>query len=742
MKKLCAMLLVACLVCTTLSMGASANQAQIVGDGNTVIFVDLAGYDWAKDAIEYFASRGIVQGDGNGNFEPENPVTREEFCKMLALTFQAPIELPSEPTFEDVAADRWSYPYIEVCKTFLTGYINPFGGKASFHPAEAATREDIAVALVRILGLSDDDVRDSNYLKDTFRDAQDVSPALADYVNIAAERGLIKGYDDGTLRPQQGITRAETVVLLNRVTKQAYTEIDSELEVSANVDVGADPRDITIRILAEEGTQITVDGQEVEMKGNGSGNYEGKYEYTFAEEGEKTFYIEAFKMGKTKTLSVSAQYEAEAPTITVTYCLGKTDSSTTVIRGRVKDASGEIPAVQVNGRPAEVDSNGDWWIDVSLQAGTNQFTITATNSAGKTAYVERSIICTVTTLVMYVTQCPEISYSNHVTISGKVNDMADDSPTVTVNGIEAIVAGDGTWSSNVTLNEGANKVEIVARNKFGREVKAVRYIEYQPKEFDLIVIDYPKETSDDTATITCRVTDYSDGLIDIKVNGVYSLEMANQDFRKTVRLEEGSNRITVIAGNELEVDEEVFYIVYTPRKPIITSIQCPTTTDEKTITVSVVVADTIEEVTSVTINGQPATQIGSREWTAQVQLSEDNDGENRLIITATNCIGESISEERLVHYRVTPAPELAVEGLQEVSDVAEIVLRGTTNGTGVTVNGMPATVNADGSWEAAVVLQEGANEITIIATNDSGQSIEKTVSITYTPPVEPESEAE
>lgn len=150
MKKLLSLLLATMMIIGAPSMVFADNVSQIIGDGNTVVFIDVPANHWAKDQIEYFANQGIVDGYTDGSFKPEAGVTREEFCKLLVSTFRQPLETPATPAFADVAENRWSYPYVEICKNFLTGYANPFGGLPSFHPTEYATREDIAVALVKI----------------------------------------------------------------------------------------------------------------------------------------------------------------------------------------------------------------------------------------------------------------------------------------------------------------------------------------------------------------------------------------------------------------------------------------------------------------------------------------------------------------------------------------------------------------------------------------------------------------
>lgn len=189
------------------------------------IFNDVPQNHWARTEIEYFYEQGIVDGYGNGIFKPSGGVTREEFCKLLVATFNYEPETPKTQSFSDVKANRWSYKYVEACRNFLTAYSNPFGGLPSFRPAEDATREDIAVALVLMMGYKESDAKDKDYVLTAFSDGNSIAPALRTYVSIACEKGLINGYPDGTFGPTKGISRAETVVLLNRVTKQAAADL-------------------------------------------------------------------------------------------------------------------------------------------------------------------------------------------------------------------------------------------------------------------------------------------------------------------------------------------------------------------------------------------------------------------------------------------------------------------------------------------------------------------------------------
>lgn len=281
--------------------------------------VDENRYGWAIDAIESFAKQGIVEGTGDGTFNPDGKVTREEFAKVLTLAFGETPQKDAEQTFSDVSKDRWSYGYIEASRNFLTGYKSPAGGKMTFKPMIAASREDIAVALVRILKY-DVSTNGSTYAEGKFSDYHDISIALRPYINVAVEKGLIYGHD-GAFRPQAGISRAETVVLLSRAMKQVAVN-DPEVqppmpEIPAadapTLSISAFPTSVETNSVKIQGSvtdkkdskpTLTVNGKSVQLSG------EGKFNVTVAlSEGKNIISVIAGNMyGKTAEETYSVIY--------------------------------------------------------------------------------------------------------------------------------------------------------------------------------------------------------------------------------------------------------------------------------------------------------------------------------------------------------------------------------------------------------------------------------------------------
>lgn len=179
-------------------------------------FTDVTENHWAFSYIGELVSDGVLEGYMDGKFRPENNVTRAEFAKIMVTAAGLKTTTAQATTFEDVSLTDWYSPYIETAKDFLTGYN--YGGSAMYLPNKAALREDIAVALVKLKGY-DVSIADLGMLQVMFSDYDSISESAKRYVAVAVERGLVSGYNDGTFKGQQSITRAEAAALIWRANQ-------------------------------------------------------------------------------------------------------------------------------------------------------------------------------------------------------------------------------------------------------------------------------------------------------------------------------------------------------------------------------------------------------------------------------------------------------------------------------------------------------------------------------------------
>lgn len=179
----------------------------------TPTFSDVPRSHWAYKEITEMAAKGIIAGYDNRTFRPNNEVTRAEFAKIMIAAADVDIDKRSvSQTFKDVPRSHWAFYYVEYAKPYLTGYKS--GSTYTYKPNNAAVREDIAVALVRLLGYDKKYKADLDQLK-KFRDDDDISPALRSYIAIAIQTKLMQG-SNNYFRPQDPITRAEAASLLYR----------------------------------------------------------------------------------------------------------------------------------------------------------------------------------------------------------------------------------------------------------------------------------------------------------------------------------------------------------------------------------------------------------------------------------------------------------------------------------------------------------------------------------------------
>lgn len=648
------------------------NINQIIGSGNTVVFNDVPNDYWAKDQIDYFAQQGIVTGYEDGSFNPEGGVTREEFCKVLLTAFGQKGTPNAEPSFSDVAQDRWSFEYIEGCRNFLTGYSNPFGGLPAFHPTEYATREDIAVALVKLLGYSDTDANDKDYALKRFNDGSSISPSLLPYVSVACEKGFISGYPDGTFGPLKGITRAETIVLLNRVTKQAMADIDADLELSASISYSNYGQKATISIVAEEGTSVTVNGEKVKMTGNYSGEYIGSYGYEFTSEGSKDFTIVGTKAGKTKTVNLTAQYQVGAPTLTITNCPTSVSDKTVTISGTTYDKE-YATTLKINGTTVSTNSSpgytDSWSKTYTLTEGKNTFEFVLTNSAGKSVTETKTIKLTYDEPDLVITSCPSSVSSKEITITGTMYDK-NYSTTLLING--ETVATNSTadykksWSQTYTLKEGENTFNFVLKNSAGLTSGITKTVTYSAGAPELTITSCPSSVSDKSVTISGTIYD-ENYTTELLINGISVATNSTPDYSKswsqTYTLKEGENTFEFVLTNSAgKSTTQTKTITFNVGSPEIQFINCPESTTKENITIKGKITGT-NDGAMLFIDDEEVHISSSGEFSVTYQLEE---GANTFVFRAVNDYGKEVTVTKTITYAqktsevIEPDPESEV----------------------------------------------------------------------------------
>lgn len=468
---------------------AEGNIVQNNGDviNQTNIFIDLKEDNWAYQAVSDMKNRGVISGYEDGTFKPQNPVSREEFAKLITATFNLDLVNQPQPDFTDVLPNKWSYQFVETAKDFLTGYYPP-KGKAFFDPEAPATREDVAVALVNALGLSKNDLKDKNILSRKFTDADKISYSLRDNVAIATEKGLINGYDIGTFGPNNPVSRAEAATLLYRTIKGSVSDANAPIQLSAEVfGVAGFIGTYQIAGSTDPGSKVTINDQNIQV------NDKGQFQQTihYDKEGIYNFNVTSTKNGKTASVKKELNFNIPAPVINLDIPDTATSSQIN-ISGTVVDRYDQQPAIYLNDNKLNTYSGGvtnkgytsKFDNLYTLQAGENNITLRAKNSYGKETTVTKKITLNAEgPVISFDNDIPNTTSNQNLIISGKVKDKNDPIPHIYIylNDVNVDLFQNSGFTKYLTLTSGGNEIKIKAIDNLNQQSTVTKTVYYQQK---------------------------------------------------------------------------------------------------------------------------------------------------------------------------------------------------------------------------------------------------------------------
>ncbi|WP_438446441.1 S-layer homology domain-containing protein [Gorillibacterium sp. sgz5001074] len=184
---------------------------------NEVTFKDLDQAAWAKSSIEVMAARDIVNGTGDGSFQPLNQVTRAEFLKMLMSALELTDDA-AKSSLTDVEQGSWYAS--SVAAAHKLGIVK---GKedGSFGVEDPITREDMAVMVFRAAQATGRGLTANAASGEAFRDENEIASYAVQAVDAMRDSGIIEGVGTGRFAPKSPANRAQAAVIVSRLFKQA-----------------------------------------------------------------------------------------------------------------------------------------------------------------------------------------------------------------------------------------------------------------------------------------------------------------------------------------------------------------------------------------------------------------------------------------------------------------------------------------------------------------------------------------
>ena len=214
-------------------------------------FPDVKGH-WAQAEIEKAVAAGWVDGYEDDTFRPERAVTRAEFVKMIldathltpgCETVEWMVENAKtrwgnygmkeyEPRLNDMN-DHWLTTQGWTEAALYSGMVVPSDySNGNFQPQKPIARYEIALMVTRALG----QVYEAKAAEDLnidlpFTDSDTTLSWMKGYIRAASEAGVVKGYPDGSFQPNKVSTRAEAVVMVQRMLDEMEQGLDNDIQL-------------------------------------------------------------------------------------------------------------------------------------------------------------------------------------------------------------------------------------------------------------------------------------------------------------------------------------------------------------------------------------------------------------------------------------------------------------------------------------------------------------------------------
>ena len=177
---------------------------------------------WAKDAVNDMGSRLIINGVSKEIFEPDRDISRAEFMAIVVKALGLMKPGAGKDVFGDVAKNAWYYDAVSAAYEYgiIAGY-----GNGKFDPDSKISREQVMVMIARAMEIVKQKVEFSDGEEDKLLENYIDAEKSADYAknSIAAciKTGIVVGRASNLIAPKDFITRAEAVVIVRRLLQKS-----------------------------------------------------------------------------------------------------------------------------------------------------------------------------------------------------------------------------------------------------------------------------------------------------------------------------------------------------------------------------------------------------------------------------------------------------------------------------------------------------------------------------------------
>lgn len=177
-----------------------------------VTFTDVPETHWANYYIYEMQASNIINGYGDGTFLPEKQVKTGEFIKMLCMAIW--------PNFRyelDENAEHWAKPYVFALDNLMLDR-REYGPKRMERIITREEAAELICSFVQLININSNAYKkldtNQNYIKNLTDEDLITDEESRIYIDNCIKWGLINGFDDGTFKPSNGLTRAQAAKII------------------------------------------------------------------------------------------------------------------------------------------------------------------------------------------------------------------------------------------------------------------------------------------------------------------------------------------------------------------------------------------------------------------------------------------------------------------------------------------------------------------------------------------------